>query len=68
MRKRFVVWGTGIPKKKKEANSSSSSSSSCLSYNISIKDCSYAEPDDIKNKVSLYCVVVLIAYTTMKLR
>ena len=51
----------------KEENENSNSSSS-LSYNISIEDCSYDEPDHIKNKVSLYCLVVLIAYTTMKLR
>ena len=31
----------------------------------SIEDCSYDEPDHIKNKVSLYCLVVLIAYTTI---
>ena len=34
----------------------------------SIENCPYDEPDHIKNKVSLYCLVVLIAYTTMKLR
>ena len=34
----------------------------------SIEDCSYDEPDHIKNKVSLYCLVVLLAFTTMKLR
>ena len=34
----------------------------------SIEDCLYDEPDHIKNKVSLYCVVVLLAYTTIKLR
>ena len=53
---------------KKEANSNSSSTSNSSSYNISIEDCSYDEPDHIKNKVSWYCLVVLIAYTTMKLR
>ena len=34
----------------------------------SIEDCPYDEPDHIKNKVSWYCLVVLIAFTTMKLR
>ena len=51
--------------KKKKANSNSSSTSSSSSYNISIEDCSYDEPDLIKNKVRLYCLVVLIAYTTI---
>ena len=50
---------------KKKENSSSSSSSR---YNSSIEDCPYDEPDHIKNKVSLYCLVVLVAYPTMKLR
>ena len=31
-----------------------SNSSSFLSYNISVENCSYDEPDHIKNKVSLY--------------
>ena len=34
----------------------------------SIEDCPYDEPDHIKNKVSLYSLVVLLAYTTVKLR
>ena len=40
--------------KKKEANSNSLSTSSSSSYNIFIEDCSYDEPDHIKNKISLY--------------
>ena len=48
----------GIPKKKIQV----------LGAIGSIEDCPYDEPDHIKNKVSLYSLVVFLAYTTVKLR
>ena len=64
--KKFVVWGTGIPKTKNKFQVLRVLQ--VLRVISSIEYCPYDEPDRIENKVRLYCLVVLVYYTTMKLR
>ena len=64
MRRNLLFEERAYQKEEKENSNSSSS----LSYNISIEDAPMMNSITSKTRLACICLVVLIAYTTMKLR